>query len=385
MASCDWQKIKTATEAKAILRHSAEDKRRTDKHSNKDIDPARSGMNISIGAMTSYREACEAYDERIADLDSQPGANRRKDRVTMIGLVIPAPAGLDDGQAIEWLSDAYDIACEEMGGDRNVIGGSIQVDERHEYVDARTGRTEMSRQHLHIYAIPEYEGKLNAKKVMTKGNMTRMNNRIEAMSQERYGLPWLTGEGRKSTESMDALKAKSAKAMIEKAEKQASEIVERARNKANTIINNATDQRLEAEDMYTDARKTRQKASESLSEASERLETVKSREEALEHREKAVKRSEMGLEKSKADIRRREKRLDAREEQIKSESKTLTELRTELEQLTISKVRLLGSKREWVHKEAVRYKDNPTAQNAQELLDALQQLDDNKQDKGMTL
>ena len=292
---------------------------------------------------------------------------------------------VDDGQAIEWLSDAYDIACEEMGGDRNVIGGSIQVDERHEYVDARTGRTEMSRQHLHVYAIPEYEGRLNAKKVMTKGNMTRMNNRIEAMSRERYGLPWLTGEGRKSTESMDALKAKSAKAMIEKAEKQASEIVERARNKANTIINNATDQRLEAEDMYTDARKTRQKSSESLSEASERLETAKSREEAVERREKAVKRSEMSLEKSKADIRHKEKRLDAREEQIKSESKTLTELRTELEQLTISKVRLLGSKREWVHKEAVKYKDNPTAQNAQELLDALQQLDDNKQDKGMTL
>lgn len=385
MASCDWQKIKTATEAKAILRHSAEDKRRTDKHSNKDINPARSAMNISIGAMTSYQEACEAYDERIADLDSQPGANRRKDRVTLIGLVIPAPAGLDDGQAIEWLSDAYDIACEEMGGDRNVIGGSIQVDERHEYVDARTGRTEMSRQHLHLYAVPEYEGRLNAKKVCTKSAMVRMNNRIEAMSQERYGLPWLTGEGRKSTESMDALKTKSAKAMIEKAEKQAAEIVERARNRANTIISNATDQRLEAEDMYADARKDRQKASESLSEASERLEAVRTREEAIERREKAVKRSEMGLEKSKTDIRRREKRLTEREEQVKNESRNLTELRTQLEQLTIGKVRLLGSKREWVHKEAIKYRDEPNAQNAQELLDALRQLDDDNKNKGMTL
>lgn len=307
MASCDWQKMKGGTEAKAIMRHSTPDTRLKDNHSNKDIDKGRTADNISLGAMGSYEEACRAYDARLAELDAQPGANRRKDRVTMVGLCIPAPPGLDDQTAARWLTDAYGIVCEEMGG-QNMIGGSIQVDEQHEYVDARTGRTVMSRQHLHAYGIPEKDGKLNAKAVTARWRMKNMNNRIEAMSQEKYGLPWMTGEGRKSDKSMDELKADSAKAAQEQAEQEASKIVEQARQEADRIA---------------------QEAAQTAQEASERLEVAKAKEEAVKASEEATE-ARLGLKETRLNLREAELNekaagLEEREKGLKEQEEALKE------------------------------------------------------------
>ena len=409
MASCDWQKMKGGTEAKAIMRHSTPDTRLKDNHSNKDIDKGRTADNISLGAMGSYGEACRAYDARLAELDAQPGANKRKDRVTMVGLCIPAPPGLDDRTAARWLSDAYNIVCEEMG-EQNMIGGSIQVDEQHEYVDARTGETVMSRQHLHAYSIPEVDGKLNAKKATARWRMKNMNNRIEAMSQEKYGLPWMTGEGRKSDKSMDELKADSAKAAQEKAEQEAAKIVDQARQEAARIAQEASE-RLEAV-------KAKEKAVNASEEATEARLGLK--EERLNLREKGLDEKKAGLDEKKAELDEREKGLNEREEalteqgrkqrktamsqlnttisqnsrakrlneqaeQIKAETNTLTELKKELEGLTNSRIRQMGAKeREWVKTKARAYRDDPSAKTGQELLDVLRQMEE-EQKKGQSL
>lgn len=395
MASCDWQKIKTAGEAKAILRHSAEDTRQEDNHGNKDIDKRRTPYNMSMGAMTSYREACEAYDSHIADLDSRKGANKRKDRVTMIGLVIPAPAGMDDSTAMQWLSDAYDIVCDEMGED-NMIGGSIQCDERHEYVDARTGQTVMSRQHLHAYAIPEVDDKLNARKVMTRANMVRLNNRIEAMSQGRYGVPWLTGEGRKSTETVEALKVKSARAMIAQAEQRSAQIIEAARDRAGQIIDQATDRVMQAEALQQTARQT-------LSEAADRLETVKGREEAvrgretaLRGREDALRKAEVGIGARQARLRRDQRMLDDRETRVKEREDKVKERETQVSDLTKLIERgeaTVGDLRQGAKdiRAGILSRLAATAQArqgdhaAQELADALDRLDQDHNSRGMSL
>lgn len=340
MASCDWQKIKTAGEAKAILRHSTEDTRRTDKHSNKDIDQSRTPLNISIGAMTSYSEACESYDERIAELDAQPGANRRKDRVTMVGLVIPAPDGMDDGTAMQWLSDAYDIVAEEMG-DQNMIGGSIQFDERHEYRDAKTGELRMSRAHLHAYAIPEVDGKLNARKVTTRANMVRMNNRLEAMTKERYpGYTWLTGEGRKSRESVEELKRRSdVQAVIAEAQEQAAKIVESARNRADQVEARAADRLWQAEQDRERARSDRQKASDSLVEAQDTLRAAKTTLATVERREKAVTGREQAVKEREQAVKAREGKVSmtsiaqiAEKRRLEAEAKKIAEAQRKAEE-----------------------------------------------------
>lgn len=416
MASCDWQKMKGGTEAKAIMRHSTPDTRLKDNHSNKDIDKGRTADNISLGAMGSYGEACRAYDARLAELDAQPGANKRKDRVTMVGLCIPAPPGLDDRTAARWLSDAYNIVCEEMG-EQNMIGGSIQVDEQHEYVDARTGETVMSRQHLHAYSIPEVDGKLNAKKATARWRMKNMNNRIEAMSQEKYGLPWMTGEGRKSDKSMDELKADSAKAAQEKAEQEAAKIVDQARQEAARIAQEAAQTAQEASERL-EAVKAKEKAVNASEEATEARLGLK--EERLNLREKGLDEKKAGLDEKKAELDEREKGLNEREEvlteqgrkqrktamsqlnttisqnsrakrlneqaeQIKAETNTLTELKKELEGLTNSRIRQMGAKeREWVKTKARAYRDDPSAKTGQELLDVLRQMEE-EQKKGQSL
>ena len=158
MASVNWEKFKKSGEAKAKLRHSAADERAKTNHTNKDIDTSKTYLNLSFGALSKYDEVCEAYDERLAWLDEQPGANRRKDRVTLVGLYIPAPAGMDDMTARGWFVDVYEIVCDELGDD-NVLGGSAQFDETHEYVDVETKEKRMSRAHLHAYAVPEKDGK----------------------------------------------------------------------------------------------------------------------------------------------------------------------------------------------------------------------------------
>lgn len=410
MASCDWQKMKGGTEAKAIMRHSTPDTRLKDNHSNKDIDKGRTADNISLGAMGSYGEACRAYDARLAELDAQPGANKRKDRVTMVGLCIPAPPGLDDQTAAQWLTDAYNIVCEEMG-EQNMIGGSIQVDEQHEYVDARTGKTVMSRQHLHAYSIPEKDGKLNAKAVTARWRMKNMNNRIEAMSQEKYGLPWMTGEGRKSDKSMDELKADSAKAAQEQAEQEASKIVEQARQEADRIAQDTAQtvqeasERLEAVKAKEEAAKASEEATEarlSLKEARLNLREAELNEKAagLEEREKGLKEQEKALKeqgrkqrktaidqlKTSTEQESREKRLDEQEQKIKSDTETLTALKTELESLTNSRIRQMGAKeRNWVKTKARAYRDDPSAKTGQELLDVLRQMDEERKKEGQSL
>lgn len=128
MASCDWQKIKGAGEAKAMFRHCESEQREQAQHTNKDIDKSRTYLNMQFGLMDEgYEAICKAYDERIADLDSRENANRRKDRVTLIGLSIPSPKGLTQEQSADWFCEVWRILDEQYGSD--LLGGAVHFDE----------------------------------------------------------------------------------------------------------------------------------------------------------------------------------------------------------------------------------------------------------------
>lgn len=259
MASCDWQKIKGAGEAKAMFRHCESEQREQAQHTNKDIDKSRTYLNMQFGLMDEgYEAICKAYDERIADLDSRENANKRKDRVTLIGLSIPSPKGLTQEQSADWFCEVWRILDEQYGSD--LLGGAVHFDEVHEYTDPATHEKRMSRPALHAYIVPEVDGKLNAKKVSSRGCMVALNNTVEAMTKARFGVQFMDGSKKKSRKSVEELKQESDKAAIlVEAQQEAAKIVEEARQRADKLDFDAVEKMEKAEAFAVEERR---KASE---------------------------------------------------------------------------------------------------------------------------
>lgn len=261
MASVDWQKIKGGTEAKAMFRHCDSEKRVGTKHTNNDIDVTRTHLNMSFGAFVEgYDAVCEAYDAYLAELDAKPGANKRKDRVTLVGWSIPAPDGLDDDAAREWFAEAYGVLREKYGD--AVLGGAVHFDEVHEYTDAETGEKRVSRPHLHAYAVPDVGGKLNAKAFMARRNMVAMNDDMERMTQEHFpGHRFQTGAKKKSRRTVEELKQASDVRQTEAdAQAEAAKIVEEARKSAESYKASAAMEYQDAFDMRVELSQTLEKA-----------------------------------------------------------------------------------------------------------------------------
>ena len=254
MASCDWKKLKTPQQVKAMLRHCATDERLKNEHSNREIDKTRTHLNTAFGAMKDYKTAAAFYDERLAKLDAMPGANNRKDRVTAIGLSIPFPVSEKEAKEIphlstvfsqhNWYRDVYTTIEKRFG-----IDGVVHYDETHEYTDAETGERRQSRPHLHVYVMPVVNEKLNAKNVMSKRNMIELNNAVEKISNG-YCMSFMTGTKHKSTKSVEELKSASqlldaereAQRIKAEAQKQADAILNAAKLQAEQILRNAEEQ-----------------------------------------------------------------------------------------------------------------------------------------------
>ena len=208
MAAVDWhQKCHGGTESKAILRHCDKDMREQDRHKNKHIDKTKTKYNWQM--FHGYNEACERLNDKLDELDRQPKANKRKDRVTMLSLEVPAPDGLPVDKFHEWHQKVIGILQAMYGDDLYFVNSYEHVDEIHEYKDATTGKTVTSRAHGHECLVPLKDGKLNAKAFCSRRNINRLNKEIQLMTQEDYGLDFMTGEKKKSKHTVDELKAKS--------------------------------------------------------------------------------------------------------------------------------------------------------------------------------
>ena len=207
MASVNFEKLKTPQQVKAMLRHCDGEERMEANHSNIDIDKSKTSCNMQ-GDM-DYAAACQRYDERIAFLDSKPGANRRKDRVTCFGLNVPAPKDLKPEDEKAFFLAAIKIIINQYG-ENNIIQYYMHQDEKHAYIHAETGERCMSRSHLQCYVVPEHNGKLNGKWFSSRANMVKLNNSIHRMAQEQFGVMFMDGSKRKSRKTVEQLKNESA-------------------------------------------------------------------------------------------------------------------------------------------------------------------------------
>lgn len=234
MASVDFKKIKGAGDAKAMLRHADAKERERHEHSNRELDKSLSYLNVDCLDVGSYTDKCNRYDSRIRELDDTTNTNKRADRVTLFGLNIPVPEGMDYKTAAHFCQDVTELLCETYGRN-NVIAADTHFDEIHEYMDFGEMRT--SRAHLHAYVVPEINGQLNGKEFSSRKNMIQINKAIDELSRERYQMPFMTYEtARKRT--VEELKDKSLKEGLEELDRRR-EIAAQTAEKATQAIEKA--------------------------------------------------------------------------------------------------------------------------------------------------
>ena len=217
MAGINIEKYHGSTEAKAVLRHCDKNKRLEETHANKQIDKSKSADNFQIGLKgysKSYKGVCSEYDKRIIEVDSKATKAPRKDRVTLVGMELPRPEGLDPERFMDWSTDVLNTLCKFYGSDCLLVGYG-HVDEVHEYMrfdeTKQSTVSTMSREHLHVFLNPYSADRqsLNAKEFTSRKNLIELNKRVDEMTIAKYGVRFCDGSGKKSKKTVEQLKHES--------------------------------------------------------------------------------------------------------------------------------------------------------------------------------
>lgn len=205
MASVDYKKLKTKADAAALIRHCDETERLKHEHANKEIDKTQTYKNKNLFNL-NYKETIEKLKARIDFLDKTTNTNKRKDRVEMFALCIPATENMSDSVAEKFLEDALEIIMNTYGKE-NIGNAYTHFDEIHEYVD--DFKIKKSRAHMHVYIVAADEkNSLNAKWFSSKKMMQRVNKDIDEMCREKYDISFLTHEKAKK-KTVEQLKSQT--------------------------------------------------------------------------------------------------------------------------------------------------------------------------------
>lgn len=169
MANANWNggKSKGRAQAYARLRHN-DNERRADpqvEHTNREIDKSRTYLNFEVGptAGLTYEQKKARLDARLDEFGYPSDAELKRlgknAPTSMQNVIIYAPAELDnedalmDGSLEAWFAMAADELV-KLAGAENVISFAVDVDEVHEYTDARTGKRTRSKFHAHAAVVP---------------------------------------------------------------------------------------------------------------------------------------------------------------------------------------------------------------------------------------
>ena len=211
MASADYGKQKTAQEVKAKIAHDDKEKRKEQEHTNKHINKALTENNLTYFDDTNYgyEEVCQRYDEIINYLDSQPKANKRKDRVTCVSIVIPVPEGMKPEDEDRFFIRCGEVLCEQYG-EENLLQGYFHKDEKHDYYDPVEKRMRTSCNHGTFRFVPVVDGKLNAREFTKRANIIKNNNALHEMCLTEFGVPFNNGKGKRG-QTVEQLKAETSK------------------------------------------------------------------------------------------------------------------------------------------------------------------------------
>lgn len=293
MASVNWMKMKTAQQVKAVLRHDCKDTREAAKtHTNADLNKDLTGQNYGVG--DTYDKAREAFLKRLEEVTA--GKTVRKDAVVGVGFSIPAPADLPEAREKDWFNRVYEILGEKYGKD-NICCYAVHEDERHEYIDPDSKESRMSRSHAQGVMVPEVGGRLCAKEFVSRARMIEINNVIDEMSKQEFGVQFMSGTKKKSRGSVETMKQRSAQEQIDRD-------LEAARQKVKDVEQEATDKAAELAAREADV--TTREADVTAREVE-----VTKKESKLLLRESRAKRKEKEQQDKEAEFQRREDALEA--------------------------------------------------------------------------
>lgn len=274
MAAPQWSggKWKTIQEAKAQFGHSITSRRKAAQHTNLHIDKSLTEYNFTYRGL-DYKQCCDAYDKRMAEIDQgRPGSGKNA-RTIMQSVILYPPAALagNRDKLRDWFEKAGKLAEDRFGAD--LIDIAVHFDEVHTYTDPETKEERTSREHAHMWLVPEVAGKLNGKKFSSREVITGFNDELQAMSIKEFGCPMMDGSKAKGGRKVEDMKAASqATEIIAQAEKQAQEtardLVEAAEQQAREIMAKAQEA----------AQKTAQKAEKRLKLAEDHYKTSQERE-----------------------------------------------------------------------------------------------------------
>lgn len=346
MASNDFMKLKMSGDVKAQFRHSEKESRKKQNHSNQDINKNMTDLNVSF-EMLDYNGLCDKYDKRIEYLDSLPNQNKRKDRVTCFGVETPCPEELPEHLEDAWCKRVYEIERDMFGSD-NVIDGIVHRDEKHAYKHAETGKECVSRTHLHTFVVPEVDGKLNGKAFSSKQRMIQLNNAIQKMSQTEFGVDFLTGDGKKSTKTVEQLKNESLNKEIEA---------------------------VKQKEQFLEARSKRQWERES---------NLEDREISISHKEKELDTKASELQKRDLALKAKENYLNSSENALNGLRKRLKDKEDEL-QAREAEIALKGKLDDRLNVLEQYVRDNPTKTKFASAVKTTKQMIDDVYSKGSSI
>lgn len=211
MASGKLKKFGTKEGLYRVTKHNY---RLSKNYSNKDIDLSRSHLNRHYGPQTAeefrekFRAMIKAADEK------HPPKRMKKDRQTMLEVVVWSPReGMSPEQEAAWSEAAYKALDELFPG--QLVGGTYHADEVHEY-ELKNGEKHISRGNTHIDMIPwTGEKGLNMDAFYKRSLPNRINEKLDEVCMEMFGIPYRDGTGKKSNKTVEELKYESKIAALE--------------------------------------------------------------------------------------------------------------------------------------------------------------------------
>lgn len=230
MSSVNFEKIKQDGKPIAsYIRHNDTQERLKHEHSNKDINKDLTTGNVDWKGI-DYNAAQERYKNRIAELDTVEGQNKRKDRVVAFALCVPIPKEVSDKKA--FFDDVMDLFAKDFG-EQNIVQGNLHIDEVHDYIE--NGEVKTSLEHIHCLVIPEINGKLCGKKFSSRAAMSGLSKETDKICKAKHRCSFLTGETpqHKTVEELKAQGEAERKALVQLAN---TDIVETKRKGFTDVI-----------------------------------------------------------------------------------------------------------------------------------------------------
>ena len=322
------------------------------KHRNKNIDATKSDQNINLrpDLQGSYQERFD----NIVNSDRYKG-RRKKDgtpviaengknaAVKMVQVTVNIGRADENGKKLDDLSDdeitellkndVYPMLKDWFGGDANVLGAAIHLDE--------------SKPHLHLDIVPLTEdGKLSAKKMLGNENNMRFHQRewLEKMQERRPDLNF----SRKQNQKANGVEMEKLKELTAQAEEHGNDValnvLMRMRKQDEAELNKKREQ-IEEDEQKNDAfrdklnatvvslKTTSVKLVEQERAQNKREREQNERETALNGRERALKGRENTLNERERNIEERvNTAFKERESALKGRENTLNERERNIEE-----------------------------------------------------